>query len=115
MEVIYRAKDGKIFEDEADCFAYERKNGISGFTMYDEDGNLTEDTAMACYLYIQSPSGALDFISQCGFEGTDSAGVLCDCGGFYHWVDGGRYEYLSEETMKFLDIVYTEAQKGKSK
>lgn len=100
MEIIYRAIDGKEFDNEADCVYHEQTLGE--YHMWDRMGRYVEDknhTDKAFVLYLPKSLSARVFLEAakaCGDTGVNS--LDADCRGLYLWDEcSEEYRYIDAD------------------
>jgi hypothetical protein len=105
MTIIYRAKDGKEFTNEKDCYEYERSMLLEGVLMWDRKGERTDRTESALWVCFSTstPNAAENFIEACDREGTGHEGVSEGDSGLFYWDDwDNTYRYLDREQRDAL-------------
>ena len=102
MEMIFRAYDGKEFNNAQDCFDYESK---PGYQMWDENGR-TEDFDSAQIVKITTKPCAVDeFINDCVDNNITSEGILG--AGLYVWAyEEFQWALVDERVLKAVYHFY---------
>lgn len=106
MEVVYRAIDGKEFDNEADCCYHEHvlKEGI---IMMRRDGKITNQTDEGFLVWLRDESANLVFHSMAEEQGDKQVTSIVkgedyglflwdDCVESYRWIDAEELERLVE-------------------
>ena len=91
MEIIYRAKDGKEFDDEYDCEEYERSITPHTFKMWDENCNPityydVNGYGSATYVGVRNQEEVEDVSNEFRYFGYSCEGI--DDIGLYYYTDG---------------------------
>jgi hypothetical protein len=111
MTIIYRAKDGKEFTNEKDCYEYERSMLLEGVLMWNRKGERTDRTesALWVYLFSNTPDTAKNFMLACQSEGTGHEGIAEEDTGLFYWDDwDNTYRYLDKEQRDALRNILQE-------
>lgn len=72
MEIIYRAKDGKEFDNEYECENYERSLCIHTFKMWDDEHEPLTNEEFNYYGYSHEGIDASDFIEKGYWENVEN-------------------------------------------
>lgn len=101
MEILYRAFDGRTFNNADECLRHEKENPL--FRMWGEDGETTKTGNALVVEILNEYKGADAFIELC-----KSCGDSCyngidkfSCRGIYIW-DDDKYIHISDDVMKAL-------------
>lgn len=103
MEIVYRAKDGKIFERKEDCYSYEEKQELKHFEneilLFDSEGNKIK-------LFESSNCSVYEF-ADCIVLKTDAAAKFFNAflkrHGYSFFQERGTYIY-NELSTKFIPV-----------
>lgn len=108
MEILYRAFDGKIFDNPEECLKHEKTDPY--FKMWTKNG-LTSDPAEAFVIHIINEHlGAIEFIAMCERWDTSHEGITdYSCTGFYIWCDG-QWVLVPDDTLKTLAAMFDEKE-----
>lgn len=99
MDLIFRAHDGKEFDNALDCIAYENAHPI--YRMWDSDG-VTEDVNEALLVDIQGDEEL--FFKACHEADVTTEGI---CGkGLYIWSDNYFEWVLLDENVQNAILAY---------
>lgn len=105
MQIIYRAFDGKEFDNEADCCYHE--SSTSEYVMWDRSGKEVYDktqTEKAFVLYLPEENSARAFLEMAKATGdTGCVGLDVDCRGLFLWDEWNEeYRYIGIDECKAL-------------
>ena len=105
MQIIYRAFDGKEFDNEADCCYYE--STTSEYVMWDRNGKEVYDkteTEKAFVLYLPEENSARAFLEMAKATGdTGCNGLDLDCRGLFFWDEWNEeYRYVDENERRAI-------------
>lgn len=104
MEIIYRAFDGKEFDNEADC-CYHEYTVKEGVKMWNRDGKEVSDTPSGFVVYLRDVEANLAFYRMaeaCKDREIDGI-VKGEDYGLFLWDEyEGRYRWIDEEEMMVL-------------
>lgn len=116
MQIIYRAFDGKEFDNEADCVYHE---SCLSYHMWDRNGKGVTDrteTEKAFVVYFPTGASALGFMTTAKEMGdTNIAGIDDDCVGLYVWDEWNeKYRYVAPDERRGIAAAHNfiESQKG---
>ena len=116
MQIIYRAFDGKEFDNEPDCVYHE--SSLS-YHMWDRNGKGVIDrteTVKAFVVYFPTEASALGFMATAKEMGdTDVTGIDGDSVGLYIWDEWNeRYRYVASDERRGIAAAHNfiESQKG---
>ena len=119
MQIIYRAFNGKEFDNEADCCYYE--STITNYVMWDRLGKEVYDktrTEKAFVLYLPEENSARAFLEMAKATGdTGCKGLDVDCRGLFLWDEWNEeYRYLDEDERRAIAAAsqYIESKKGEN-
>lgn len=111
MKIIYEAFDGTQFDNEPECLDYEKVKGKADIVMLDCNGNPVKKTDSAAFVWLRDEHSAALFHSlarDCGDLVAASTIQEEECG-FFFWDEcNERYQYVSEEVISGLNVLYTE-------
>lgn len=103
MEVIYKAKDGKMFNSAEECVHYEdtlkcRPNDWEGWNW---DGHRTDDTSEAVVVKLNNEDAAEQFLEKAKLDDDDKIdGIeIGDEGWFYYDQNCERYILIDETIL----------------
>jgi hypothetical protein len=118
MTIIYRAFDGKEFDNEADC-CYHEHTLYSAYTAWDRTGRqleVGETTEHAYVVHLHDDHSARAFIEAAKNCGDTSMTGICEGDmGFYRWNEWDeRYEWVDEEVYRFVIKIIDSVEKSKS-
>lgn len=113
MEIIYKAFDGKEFNNEKDCLNYERINGIKAIPMWNCDGNRVHETCKAKIVFLKDEASTEIFLNAakasndedcCGIDEYDT-GLFC-------WNESeSRYTYFDRNDIEIITKAIQELDK----
>ena len=89
MKIIYRARDGKDFDNELDCLKHE--NDISNTViMLNRNNEVVDRTSRAFLVWLKNESANLAFHAMARDEGDDAAKSITEGEdyGLYYWDEG---------------------------
>ena len=119
MQIIYRAFDGKEFDNEADCCYYE--STTSNYVMWDRLGKEVYDktqTEKAFALYLPEENSARVFLEMAKTTGdTGCKGLDVDCRGLFLWDEWNEeYRWVDEDEIRAIAAAsqYIESKKGEN-
>lgn len=97
MKTIYEAEDGKHFDNEEACRAYESRITPR---LYDSFGDVAYDTNCAKYVMLPSKEATKEFIDLCEKENAEYEGINEYSLGLYFWViEEQKYVEIDVEAM----------------
>lgn len=100
MEIIYRAKDGKEFDNEADCVYHERQSEIEiEIEMYDEHGSQTKDVEVAMIVHLQTDEQTHYFRQLNWTHDIEPEGIAEGDKGWFYW-DNDHYAWIDYDMVK---------------
>jgi hypothetical protein len=103
MEIIYRALDGKEFDNEADCCHHEHEIN-EGLIMLNRNAERVQDTTQAVIVYLRDEDATKAFhalAKRCDDDMVSSIDIS-DTGLFY-WAEGyDEYHYVDDDILKGL-------------
>lgn len=111
MTIIYRAEDGREFETEKECYEYERSMLLDGVLMWNRNGERTDKTESALWVYLASSTSdaAKNFMTVCNSEGTGHDGIAEGETGLFYWDEWeSMYRYLDREQRDALRNILRE-------
>ena len=106
MDIIYRASNGKLFDDEDECIDYER-NVLTPhtFKMWDENGNPLSNNdnnyGKAFYLNIESEDELSDVLEEFSYYGWTTTGL--NGKGLYYYYDDDYCWRNTDDLIKFYN------------
>ena len=101
MEILYRAFDGKIFNNADECLHHERENPL--FRMWGKEGLTTETDKALVVEILNEFNGASAFVELCESHGDIYDGIDRFAGkGVYVWDDNDQYVYIPDSTLEAL-------------
>lgn len=116
MQIIYRAFDGKEFDNEADCAYHENSRS---YYMWDREGKGIVDrteTDKAFAVYFPTEASILGFVATATEMGdTYTNGISGDTVGLYVWDDWSEeYRYVTNYERRSIAAAHNfiESQKG---
>lgn len=86
-EEVYIADDGKEFDDEDDCKAYEVTKACENLKMYNYSGIKTNNVENCWYVKLDTFTDTMTFIEICSYDGVSHKGI--DGPGVYMYTEGG--------------------------
>ena len=102
MEIIYRAVDGKEFDNEADC-AYHESCLNSKLVMMNGKGERIDDTDEAIFVGIADDFAVSRFLAIAGNRGDGNTQGIDDPG-LYMWdYDATAYRLITERELYMLN------------
>lgn len=120
MQIIYRAFDGKEFDNEADC-CYHESTLRDSYVMWDRNGKRVEDqtdTEKAFVLYLPYVYSAEMFLATAKSMGdTGCNGLDVDCRGLFFWDEWNEeYRYVDDDERRGIASAhaYIESMKGEN-
>lgn len=106
MEIIYRAFDGKEFDNEADC-CYHESVLCDSIIMLDRMGQPTQKTDHAYILWLRDEASNLAFHAMAERQGDDQVSSITkgEDYGLFFWDEGlEEYRYADDDMIKGLMI-----------
>ena len=101
MEILYRAFDGKFFNNADECLRHERENPL--FRMWGKEGLTTETDKALVVEILNELNGASAFVELCESHGDIYDGIDRFAGkGVYVWDDNDQYVYIPDSTLEAL-------------
>lgn len=96
MEIIYRAQDGKEFDDEYKCADYERGLRVHTFKMWDDECKPITDYdydnyGKVTYVRVKDSTEIDDVRKEFNYYGYSRAGI--DTPGLYHYSEEGNWAH----------------------
>ena len=93
MQIIYRAFDGKEFNNKEDCCRHE-SNSMDGIVMLDVRGNVVQETRSGYLVWLRDESANLAFHALARLQGDNDVDSICEGEdyGLFYW-DEGLEEY----------------------
>ena len=93
MQIIYRAIDGKEFDNEADC-CYHEHELKDGIIMLDRYGNPTNETCNALFVWLRDEEANVAFHAMARAQGDGLVSSITEGEdyGLFYW-DEGYEEY----------------------
>ena len=107
MQIIYRAIDGKEFDNEADC-CYHEHELKDGIIMLDREGNPTTETCKALFVWLRDEDANLAFHAMARAEGDDAVKSITEGEdwGLYYWEEGyDEYRWVDKEILNGLMVM----------
>lgn len=105
MRIAYIAFDGKEFNREEDCRAYEDSLKRT-FTMWDRKGVETDNPDHAMFVLLKSEGAGAAFTKACDAQGTYSAGIQEGDIGFFYWDEwNDEYRYLEKPLLDAIETI----------
>ena len=107
MQIIYRTIDGKEFDNEADA-CYHENNIEEGIIMLDREGNLTNETCNALFVWLRDVEANLAFHAMAREQGDNCVSSITEGEdwGLYYWEEGyDEYRWVDNETLNGLLIM----------
>jgi hypothetical protein len=109
MEIIFKAKDGTMFDSAEACVRYETKlaSGTKEWTAWTWGGTPTNKTDAAVVVNLATERAAAQFLEQATRENDDSIkGIDTYSQGWYYWdEDNHQYYYLDDDILSILKSV----------
>lgn len=85
-QTVYIADDGKEFDDEDDCKAYEAIGSAERLKMYNYSGIKTNSVENCWYVKLDTFTDTLTFIELCKYDGISHKGI--EGPGIYMYTEG---------------------------
>lgn len=105
MRIVYIAFDGKEFNTEEGCRAYE-ESLKSTFTMWDRKGAETDNPDHAMFLLLKAECSGAAFVKACEAQGTYSTGIHEGDIGFFYWDEWNEeYRYLEKPLLDAIETI----------
>ena len=104
MQIIYRAFDGKEFDNEADC-CYHEAQVMDGVVMLDVRGNVVQNTNSGYLVWLRDENANLAFHALARLQGDNDVGSICEGEdyGLFYWDEGYcEYRWLDADLIKNL-------------
>lgn len=101
MEIIYRAFDGKEFDNEADC-CYHESTTMDRVKMWNRSGMPTNETSCAFVVYLADEDASRAFLAMAKTQGDNEASSICDGDyGIFYWDEcEGIYRFIDEDELR---------------
>ena len=104
MQIIYRARDGKDFDNELDCLKHE--NDISNTViMLNRNGEVVTETSRAYLVWLKDENANLAFHAMARDEGDDAVKSITEGEdyGLYYWDEGYEcYRWVDPDMVEGL-------------
>ena len=104
MQIIYRAIDGKEFDNEADC-CYHESVIADGVIMFNRCNQRVYETSKAFLVWLRDEDANLAFHAMARAEGDDAVKSITEGEdfGLYYWDEGlEEYRWLDSEMVEGL-------------
>jgi hypothetical protein len=104
MQIIYRAFDGKEFNNKEDCCLHESKS-MDGIVMLDVRGNVVQETRSGYLVWLRDESANLAFHALARLQGDNDVDSICEGEdyGLFYWDEGyGQYRWLDTDLINGL-------------
>lgn len=108
MEIVYKASDGKLFDDEDECIDYER-NILTPhtFKVWDVNGNPlpnnNDSYGKAFYLNIESEDEFEDVIEEFSYYGWSAVGL--NGKGLYHYDENYCWKNTDDLIKSYNNLI----------
>lgn len=102
-QTVFVANDGKEFDDEDDCKAYEVNCSAKNLEMYNYSNVKTDNIDNCWYVKLSTTSDITTFIEFCKYEGVSHRGI--DAPGVYMYTEGnyGGGNYAWTDISKIVE------------
>ena len=107
MQIIYRAFDGKEFDNEADC-CYHESEIKDGIIMLDRNGKPTDETSNALFVWLRDVSANLAFHAMAKAQCDDMVSSIAEGEdyGLFYWDEGwDEYRWVDKEVFNGLMVI----------
>ena len=111
MQIIYRAIDGKEFDNEPDC-CYHESQIVDGIIMLNRDNKRVFETSKAFLVWLKDENSNLAFHAMARAEGDDFVKSITEGEdyGLFYWDEGlEEYRWLDRDMIdgliKMKDLV----------
>lgn len=114
MQIIYRSIDGKEFNNREDCLRHESQS-MDGIIMLDRNGNITEETRDALFVWLRDVEANLAFHAIAKAQGDNYVSSITEGEdwGLFYWEEGyDEYRWVDKEVLNGL-LVMNKLIKGK--
>ena len=104
MQIIYRAFDGKEFNNKEDCLKHEAQS-MDGIIMLDVRGNVVQNTNSGYLVWLRDESANLAFHALARLQGDNDVGSICEGEdyGLFYWDEGyAQYRWLDTDLINGL-------------
>ena len=104
MKIVYKAFDGKEFENKADCLKYE-SNSMDGVIMLNRNNAVVDRTDHAFLVWLRDEAANLAFHALAKLQGDNDVHSITEGEdyGLYYWDEGyGEYRWLDTELIEGL-------------
>ena len=101
MQIVYRAFDGKEFDNEADCY-YHESQSLDGIIMLNVRGDVVQETKSAYLVWLRDEKANLSFHSLARLQGDKEVDSICkgEDYGLFYWDEGyGQYRWLDTDLI----------------
>jgi hypothetical protein len=109
MEIIFKAKDGTMFDSAEACVRYETElaSDTKEWTAWDWGGTPTDKTTNAIVVNLATERAAAQFLGQVTLENDDSIkGIDTYSQGWYYWDEyNDQYSYLDDDILSILKSI----------
>ena len=110
MEVIFKAKDGTMFNSADACVQYEVElaNGAKDWEAWGWDGKRTNNTTSAIVVNLDNERAAAQFLAKADSEDDDVKGIDEYDQGWYYYDEGeSRYIPICEDVVSIFKAIPT--------
>lgn len=104
MQIIYRAFDGKEFDNEADCLKHESQS-MDGIVMLDVRGNVVQNTNSGFLVWLRDEDANLAFHALARLQGDNDVNSITEGEdyGLFYWDEGyAEYRWLDTDLINGL-------------
>lgn len=101
MQIIYRAFDGKEFDNEADC-CYHEFESMDGIVMLNLRGNVVQETKSAFLVWLKDENANRAFHALARVQRDDDVHSICEGEdyGLFYWDEGlEEYRWLDTDLI----------------
>ena len=104
MKIVYRAFDGRDFDNEADCLKYE-SNSMDGIVMLNRNNEVVNRTDSAFLVWLRDENANLAFHALARVQGDNDVHSIMEGEdyGLFYWDEGyGEYRWLDTDMIDGL-------------